>query len=143
MSEVLRELRIVICDDSPTFVRALRAFLEHDPALTVTATFRSAEALLTAAHGLDASLIVIGLDVPGIGCVAAIAELMREHPVPVLVVGGGAQRCARVAEALAAGARESIPRDHLRLDEPDDLWANALRSRIRRLASVRLSGRAR
>ncbi len=138
-----RSLRIVICEDSRAHSRALAEFVERDPSLEVAATFPSAEGLLAALDGLDPNLIIMDLEMPGIGGIAAIRRIMSERPVPVLVVSGHGTRSERVAEALAAGALEEIAKDVLRLEEPDDLWATALRSRIKRLASVRLSGRPR
>jgi two-component system chemotaxis response regulator CheB len=64
---------------------------------------------------------------------------MQERPRPILVVSGHGAKSDRAAEALAAGALEAIEKSTLRLHEPDDLWATALRSRIKRLASARPS----
>lgn len=138
-----RPLRIAICDDSAAYSRALTAFVERDDSLKVTQTFSSAEDLLARLDGLDAELVIMDLEMPGIGGVAGITQIMAERPLPVLVISGHGPRSERVAEALSAGALEAIPKDALRLARPDDLWATALRSRIRRLASVRLSRRPR
>jgi two-component system, chemotaxis family, protein-glutamate methylesterase/glutaminase len=136
--------RIVICDDSRTFSTALRKFLERDPQIEVVGTFASAEALLAELDGLRPDLITMDLEMPGMGGVRAIERIMSERPIPIVVlsahVGTGSERAA---EALAAGGLEAIEKSRLRLLEPDDVWATALRSRLKRLASVQLERRAR
>jgi two-component system chemotaxis response regulator CheB len=131
--------RIVICDDSPTYCAALAGFLEHDPALGVEATFGTAEEMLRALPGIDPDLITLDLEMPGIGGIRAIERIMRDRPVPILVLSAHAGKGSeRAAEALAAGALEATAKSSLRLSEPNDVWATALRSRIKRLASLQL-----
>jgi two-component system chemotaxis response regulator CheB len=131
-------LRIVICEDSSSYGAALSDFLTRDPALEVCGVFRTAETLLADLDRVAPQLIVMDLLMPGMGGLAAIKQIMRTHARPILVVSEHAATSDRAAEALAAGALEVIPKTALRLGEPDDLWAIALRSRIKRLASVRL-----
>lgn len=137
--------RIVICEDSGTYAEALGDFLEHDPGIDVVGSFRTAEAMLGELDRLDPDLITVDLEMPGMGGHRAIEHVMHDHPTPVLVVTGQVEgeRSTRVAEALAAGALEAVPKRSLRLTDPDDVWAAAFRGRVKRLASVRLGRRAR
>lgn len=136
--------RIVICDDSTTYGQALSAFLEHDPGLEVVKVFRSAEEMLPALEAIDPDLVTMDLEMPGMGGASAIEQIMRERPVPILVLSAHAGRDSeRAAEALTAGALEALGKSSLRLLEPTDVWATAQRSRIKRLASVQLKARAR
>jgi two-component system chemotaxis response regulator CheB len=64
--------------------------------------------------------------------------MMKAGPWPILLISGSGEEDAQLGDALAAGALEAIPRDRLRLDELEGVWATALRSRIKRLASVQL-----
>jgi two-component system chemotaxis response regulator CheB len=137
-------LRVVICDDSAIYTRALREFLEHDPALEVAATFQSAERMLSQLEAIDPDLITMDLEMPGMGGVAATRQIMSERPVPILVVSARAERGSELAaEALAAGALEAISKSRLSLTEPDDVWAAAARGRIKRLARIQLHRRPR
>jgi len=142
---VAREaFRIVICDDSATYRTALAGFLEHDPAIRVEATFGTAEEMLRALGSIDPDLITLDLEMPGMGGIRAIESIMRDRPVPILVLSEYAGKGSeRAAEALAAGALEAAVKSSLRLFEPDDVWATASRSRIKRLASLQLKRRAR
>jgi two-component system chemotaxis response regulator CheB len=133
--------RIVICEASVSYGAELHDFIVRDPALEVGGVFRSAEALLPELDRIAPALITMGLEMPGMGSLAAIREIMRERPCPIVVVSKHAATSERAADALAAGALEVIPKTALRLGQPDDLWAIALRSRIKRLASIPMRGR--
>lgn len=132
-------LRVVICDDSPAYAKALTAYLEHDRAIEVAGAFTRAEDLLAQLARADCDLVIMDLEMPGMGGLRAIEQIMRERPMPILVLSAFAERGSeRAAEALAAGALEAAAKSSLRLFEPDDVWAVALRSRIKRLATVRV-----
>ena len=124
------------------YARALAKFLEHDGDLEVVAICPSGEDALRELNVLAPDLVTMDLEMPGMGGVRATEEIMRARPTPILVVSAHAGKGSeRAAEALAAGALEVLAKDGLRLDRADDVWARAVRSRVRRLASVRLGGR--
>jgi two-component system chemotaxis response regulator CheB len=132
--------RVVICDASAAFAETLSGFLEAGAEIAVVGRFTSAPEMLAQLDALRPDLITIDLGLPGMGGLAAIERTMSHRPVPILVLssealdGGKAAACA-----LAAGALEAMDKARLRLDEPVGARATALRSRVRRLASVRLS----
>ena len=137
--EPSRKRRIVICDDSPAFSLALKQFLERDPGLEVVATFSAAPALLAELDRLRADLVIMDLEMPQMSGEEAIEKIMGTRPLPILVLSAFAGNGSpRTATALAAGALEAMPKSDLRLADPNDLWAAATRSRVRRLASVQL-----
>jgi two-component system chemotaxis response regulator CheB len=139
----MRPRRIVICDDSATYAAALKKFLEHEPGIEVVGVFATAEELLAHLEGLNPDLITMDLEMPGMGGERGIEEIMHARPVPILVLSAYAgERSVRAAEALAAGALEAMPKTGLRLGKPDDVWATAMRSRVKRLASIQLKRRA-
>ncbi|HMJ74272.1 MAG TPA: chemotaxis protein CheB [Solirubrobacterales bacterium] len=134
----MRARRVVLCDRSATRVRALRRFLDHDADVEVAAAFGEVGAMQPQLTQIAPDLIVLDLETAGAEAAAAIRAMMKEGPWPILLIGGSGEEDARLGDALAAGALEAIPRDRLRLGEPEGVWATALRSRIKRLASVRL-----
>jgi two-component system chemotaxis response regulator CheB len=136
--------RIAVCDDSEAYTLALKNFLEEDPEIEVVATFSSGEDLLARLDRLDADLITMDLELPGISGRETIETIMRQHPIAILVVSAHAgKQSQRTAEALAAGALEAVHKDSVRVGEPGDVWATALRSRVKRLASLQLKRLAR
>jgi two-component system, chemotaxis family, protein-glutamate methylesterase/glutaminase len=138
---VARARRIVVCDASVERARALTHFLERDPGLEVAGVFGDVEALLADLEQLTPDLVALDLGTAGADVAAAVEPLAHARRAPVLLLGGQSGRDEeRVAEALAAGALEAIAADRLGLDDPDSVWAVALRSRIKRLANVRRKG---
>jgi two-component system, chemotaxis family, protein-glutamate methylesterase/glutaminase len=131
--------RIAICEDSKAYAAALRQFLERDDELEVVGSFETAEELIATLDRLDPDLVTMDLELPGISGVEAIESIMRDRPLPILVVSSHAgKRSERATEALAAGAVEAIHKERVGIGDPDDVWATALRSRVKRLASLRL-----
>jgi two-component system chemotaxis response regulator CheB len=136
--------RIAICEDSKAYAAALSGFLERDPDLEIAGRFETAEELLAQLEGLDPDLVTMDLELPGIDGIEASERIMREHPTPILVISSHAgKRAERTTRALAAGALEAIHKDSVNIREPDDVFSVALRSRIKRLASLQLKRRAR
>jgi two-component system chemotaxis response regulator CheB len=133
---VARARRIVLCDRSPGRAQALTRFLESDPEIEVAAAFGDFEAMLPTLGELAPDLIALDLGAVGPDVPGAIAQVRRAGPIPLLIVAaeaGGDED--RVAAALGAGALEAIEAKKLDVADAEGVWATALRSRIKRLAS--------
>lgn len=127
--------RVLVCDESVDYARSLASFLEAGAGLEIVGTCATGEQALAAQARLAPDLITIDLDLPDMGGVRAIEEIMRARPVPIVVVSDSAGRGSdRTAQALAAGALEALPKALVRLDDPAGPPAVALRHRLRRLA---------
>jgi two-component system chemotaxis response regulator CheB len=137
-----RPRRIVVCERSGSRVRALGLFLGRDPGIEVAAVFGGLEAMLPRLAELAPDLVALDLETAGADVAAAVRLTTESGKAPVVLLGGRVGRDeGRIAAGLAAGALEAIPDSRLRFDEPDDVWATALRSRLKRLASIRLKER--
>lgn len=131
--------RVLVCDDSTTYARSLARFLGTGGDLEVVGICASGEELLLALPRLRPDLVTLDLELPGIGGIRAIEQIMRAHPVPILVLSAYARRGSeQAAQALAVGALEALPKTHVRLDDPQGPAAVALRHRLRRLARTRV-----
>jgi two-component system chemotaxis response regulator CheB len=142
-----RTHRIAVCEDSRSFSAALRAFLERDDELEVVGSYETGEKLVAAMDSLDADLVTMDLELPGMGGLRTIEAIMRERPVPILVLSSHVgERAEPAAAALAAGALEAVHKQGMGIDRPDHNLAMALRSRIKLLADlkpkIRVGGRA-
>jgi two-component system, chemotaxis family, protein-glutamate methylesterase/glutaminase len=131
-----RPRRIVICDASAEQTRRLTQFLEEDPGLTVAAAFASTNAAVAQVAEAAPDLVALALDTVGTDVRSAVESLLKAGRTPVLLLADADTQ--RAAAGLAAGAIDVIPADRLFLDDPAGVWATALRSRIKRLANVRL-----
>jgi two-component system chemotaxis response regulator CheB len=127
--------RVLVCDESPDYGESLARFLGAGGELEIVGVCASGEEALDAVRRVSPDLVTIDLDLPGMGAAPAIEAIMRARPVPIVIVANGAGRGSeRTADALAAGAMEALPKALLRIDEPDEPSAVALRHRLRRLA---------
>lgn len=144
MSRKAPAARILVCESSASYARSLAAFLRQGDMLEVIAVCSNGDEAVAAAARLHPDLVTLDLALSGTGAVHAIREITRVHAVPVVVLSDEARRGSlRVSAALAAGAVDAIPKTQLRLDTPQSASATALRHRLRRLARMPVSQRAR
>lgn len=134
-----RPRRIIVCDLSATRARELAGFLERDPGLEVTGRFGGLKEMLAGIEETAPDLIALDLETAGADVTAAVEPLARERGLPVVLIGARSKGDEEgIARALAAGALEAITEDRLGLDDPESVWAVALRSRVKRLANVQV-----
>lgn len=132
-------LRVVVCDDSPTYAAGLRRLVEHGNELEVVAVHGSAEAAIAALPELKPDLITMDVELPGMNGLEAVERIMNTQPLPILVLSSRTPRSAETtAAAYAAGALQAIAKDELNLLELDSEPAVAFRRRLRVLASARV-----
>ena len=132
--------RVLICEDSLAYATALSKFLERDEEIEVVGIAPTGEQAIAEVGRLKPDLLTLDMQLPGIDGLEVVEGLMRSTPLPIVILSAKvAKGSERAVEALAAGALEVVAKDRLRLDRPDDLWAQAMRSRFRRLSSMRVA----
>jgi two-component system chemotaxis response regulator CheB len=132
-------LRLLVCDDSPTYAAGLRRLVEHGHDVEVVAVHGTAEDAIASLSELQPDLITMDVDLPGMGGLEAVEQIMHVHPLPILVLSSRTARSgANATAACAAGALQSIAKDDLNLFELDAASAVAFRRRLRVLASTRV-----
>jgi two-component system chemotaxis response regulator CheB len=130
----------VICDDSGAYAAALARFLDSDEEMDVVAVANSGEQAIAEVERLQPDLLTLDMEMPGIDGLGVVRTLMAHNPLPIVILSAHAPKGSqRAVEALAAGALDVVSKDAVRLDRLDDVWARAMRSRLRRLASVRIA----
>jgi two-component system chemotaxis response regulator CheB len=127
-------LRVLICEASRGYAVRLKRVLEHDGDITVAAVCATAEEAIDALPMVQPDVVTMDLDLPGMGGLAAIEEIMSDRPLPLLAISVGADERDLAAAALAAGALEVIGKDDLDLRDPAAAVAAAFRQRIRILS---------
>jgi two-component system chemotaxis response regulator CheB len=139
VTEGSRPRRILLCEDSRAYAAALSRFLDHDDRIEVVGIATSGEQAIADVARLKPDLLTLDMQLPGMDGLEVVQRLMADTPLPIVVLSGAvAKGSERAAEALAAGALEILPKDRVRLDVLDDMWAEAMRSRLRRLSSMRI-----
>ncbi|MBI5547780.1 MAG: chemotaxis protein CheB [Deltaproteobacteria bacterium] len=130
-------LRIVIVDDSPLVIEALRDALEEGGEMRVVGWACDGREAVERVERARPDLVTMDLAMPLMGGLEAVERIMARTPTRIVILTGGP--CAKgselVVEALARGALEVIPKGPL---SPGTPAREALRARIKLLATVPL-----
>jgi two-component system chemotaxis response regulator CheB len=104
-------IRVLVVDDSAFMRRAISMLLEEDQDIEVVGTASDGLEAIRKAKELNPDLITLDVQMPRMDGIAALKHIMKENPVPVLIVSSltvdGAQA---TVDALAAGAVDFIPK---------------------------------
>jgi len=130
--------RVLICEPSRSFAVRLRRLLEYDGDITVVAVCATAEEAIAALPRVLPDVMTMDTELPGMGGLAAIEEVMSGRPLPILVISVDASQESKKAAALAAGALDAIPKQDIDLGEPEGAAAAALRHRVKVLGHARV-----
>ncbi|MGH7729102.1 MAG: response regulator [Vulcanimicrobiaceae bacterium] len=97
-------IRIAIVDDHPIVREGLASILEDEPDFAIVASVGSAEDLFSSLRAARPDLVVIDLELPGIGGIAALERLAALAEGPRALVFSAFESDQDVRAAVAAGA---------------------------------------
>ena len=110
-----KKIHVLVVDDSAFMRKAISKILESDPEIKVVGTASSGEECLEKVPELQPDIVALDLDMPGMGGLEALRRLMKENPVPVVVISALTYEGAQITfEALESGAQDFIYKDILR-----------------------------
>jgi two-component system chemotaxis response regulator CheB len=123
-------IRVLVVDDSVLVRSLIREILASAPEIEVVGEACNGMEAISKAALLHPDLITMDIEMPVMGGLEAIERIMREHPVPILVVT--AQTGVRTAfSAVSKGALEVIEKPDISLEKGKELI-----KKIRILATV-------
>ena len=122
-----RSIDVLVVDDSAVVRQALREIIETHPAFHVLVAADPYEAVAVMGKTVPRA-IVLDVDMPRMDGLTFLRKLMRQHPLPVILV---TDHPARGVAALELGALEVIAKPEWR--DPSGLatWAEGLRESLR------------
>ncbi|HEY0838140.1 MAG TPA: chemotaxis-specific protein-glutamate methyltransferase CheB [Azospirillum sp.] len=101
-----RKVQVLVVEDSPVVQELLVHTINQDPRLEVAAVAPSAEAALRLMGKVKPDVVSLDIRLPGMNGLEATKRIMREHPLPIVVVAadvhGGDMNISM--NALRAGA---------------------------------------
>ena len=111
VSTAKQPIRILVVDDSAFMRKALTMMLESDPGIKVIGSARNGEEGVTKVKQLKPDLVTMDVEMPRMDGLAALRQIMKTNPVPVMMVSSITTDGAKATlEALELGAVDFIPK---------------------------------
>lgn len=108
---MLQPIKVLVVDDSALMRRVVTRLLDAQPGIRVVDTAADGEEAVRKVISLRPDVVTMDVEMPGLDGVQAVARLMRDHPVPVIMLSSYTTEGARVTmDALAAGAVDFVPK---------------------------------
>jgi two-component system, chemotaxis family, protein-glutamate methylesterase/glutaminase len=109
-----KKIRVLVVDDSALMRKLIPQILEADPSIEVVGTAMDGNFCLRKIEELKPNVVTLDLEMPAMNGIDTLKEIMRCHPVPVIVVSSHSTDGASVTlKALGLGAFDFVtkPRD--------------------------------
>ncbi len=110
-------VRVLVVDDSALMRKLIPQILQTDGSIQVVGTAMDGNFGLKKIEELKPQVVTLDLEMPGMGGLEMLKEIMRRHRVPVIVVSSHSTQGASVTlQALSLGAFDFVAKPH-------DVWA--------------------
>jgi two-component system chemotaxis response regulator CheB len=118
MKPGMKRVRVLVVDDSALMRKLIPQMLETDPAIEVVGTAMDGTFCMKKIEELQPNVVTLDLQMPGMNGIDTLKEIMRRHPLPVIVVSSHSIEGASVTmKALGLGAFDFVTK-------PQDASAN-------------------
>jgi two-component system chemotaxis response regulator CheB len=125
-------VRVAVVDDSAICRHRLRSIIEADGDLEVVVELAGGHDVVAALESSRAAVLVTDLMMPEVDGLSVVRQVMRDHPVPILVVSSAGFTAVSAFEATRLGALEVAAKPEF----GDRAAETALRAALRRVADV-------
>lgn len=107
-----RPINVLVVDDSAFMRKSLSMMLESDPNIKVIATARDGKEGVEKIREFHPDLVTMDIEMPVMDGLTALGIIMKEMPLPVLMVSSLTTEGAQATlDALALGAVDFIPKE--------------------------------
>jgi len=102
-------VRVLVVDDSALMRKLIPQILEKDSSIEVVGTAMDGSFGLKKIEDLKPQVVTLDLEMPGMNGIEMLKQIMRKHPVPVIVVSShSTQGAAITLKALGLGAIDFV-----------------------------------
>lgn len=132
-----RRVRVLIVDDSALVRQLLSDMLSRDPAIEVVGVASDAHIAREKIKSLHPDVLTLDVEMPKMDGLTFLRNLMRLHPMPVVMVSSLAEHGADVTlDALAIGAVDYLPKPKIDIAATLTDYAEELTEKIKAAASA-------
>ena len=104
-------VRVLVVDDSSFFRRQIQKLLSEHPDIEVVGVAEDGEKAIEQVLALKPDVVTMDIEMPIMDGIKATQEIMREHPLPILMFSSLTTKGAKATlDALEAGAVDFIPK---------------------------------
>jgi len=104
-------VRVLVVDDSALMRKLIPQMLEADDSIEVVGTAMDGSFCLKKIEDLRPGVVTLDLEMPGMNGIDTLKEIMRRHPLPVIVFSSHSTEGASVTmKALGLGAFDFVPK---------------------------------
>ncbi len=136
--------RVLIVDDSALVRQILGEILARDPGIEVVGTASDPLLARDKIKRLNPDVITLDVEMPRMDGLAFLENLMRLHPIPVVMVSSLTERGADTTlQALALGAVDFVSKPKLDIARGLEAYAEEIRCKVRMAARSRVRALAR
>ena len=105
----MKKVRVLVVDDSALMRKLIPQMLEADPSIEVVGTAMDGTFCMKKIEELQPNVVTLDLQMPGMNGIETLKEIMRRHPVPVIVVSSHSTEGASITlKALGLGAFDFV-----------------------------------
>jgi two-component system chemotaxis response regulator CheB len=137
----MSRLKVLIVDDSALIRRLLTEILSADPQLEVVGSAPDPLVARDQIKQLKPDVLTLDVEMPRMDGLSFLENLMRLHPLPVLMVSSLTEAGAEVTlQALELGAIDFVTKPKIDVSAGLQEYAETLREKVRALGRVRPRG---
>ena len=138
----MRTYGVLVVDDSAVMRRAVSLLVERDPEFRVVGIARNGLEALDKLERLAPAVVTMDVEMPKMDGLQALERIMREHPVPVVMLSGKTGEGTQAAiRALELGAVDCFLKETLVSDMPDEEVLRDFHARLKIAATAKVAGR--
>src|SRR5690606_5267791 len=142
MSSAARHIKVLVIDDSAVVRKLLGSMLAADPEIEVVGTAHDAYIAREKIKRLKPDVLTLDVEMPRMDGLTFLGNLMRLHPLPVVMVSTLTAKGAAVTlDALAAGAVDCIAKPQADIGGGLTAYGEELRAKVRQAANTRTGRR--
>ena len=137
MTDLIRQIKVLVVDDSAFMRKVISDLLEEDPRIKVIDRARNGKEAVEKVVKLQPDVVTLDVEMPEMDGLAALKEIMRLKPTPVIMVSSITRKGAEITiKALTLGAVDFVTKPSGTISLDMQVVAQELREKVIAAASV-------